>query len=124
MLSALVRPYLRGATVKKGKRDKSGSSFVRLGRNLIFRCEQWRNLSPRAKVLYLTLKAKYNGSNNGEIRLCYSELRADASFRSPKSISGAIRELEKGEWIERVKRGGLFRYENRFRITGKFDAML
>lgn len=109
--------------MKKGKRDFH-SSFVRLPRELIFRSEEWRNLSPRAKVFYLTLKAKYNGANNGDIRLCYSELKTDASFKSPKSVSAAMRELEKGEWIVRVKRGGLFRYENRFRITGKFDAML
>ena len=109
--------------MKKARRD-AHSSFVRLPRELIFRSEQWRSLSPRAKVLYLTLKAKYNGANNGDIRLCYRELKDDAGFKSPKSISAALRELEKGEWVERVKRGGLYRYENRFRITGKFDAML
>ena len=106
------------------RRHDYNCSFVRLGRDLIFRSDPWRNLSPRAKVFYLTLKAKYNGSNNGDIRLCYGELKADASFKSPKSISAAIGELEKGEWIERVKMGGLYRYENRFRLTGKHDAML
>ena len=109
--------------MKKGKRDYH-CSFVRLGRDLIFRSDPWRILSPRAKVLYLTLKAKYNGSNNGDIRLCYSELKTNSGFRSPKSISDAIRELEKGGWVERVKRGGLYRYENRFRLTGKFDVLL
>jgi hypothetical protein len=109
--------------LKKGRHDHH-SSFVRLGRDLIFRSEEWKRLSPRAKVLYVTLKAKYNGANNGEIRLCYSELSDHSGFRSRKSISTAITELEREGWISRTKRGGLHRYENRFGLTGKFDVLL
>lgn len=114
--------------MKKGKRDRY-SSFVGLERRLFSRdregqpkCPEFRQLSPRAVVLYLYLKAKFNGSNNGQIAFHYSEIKGANGYRSPKSIAAAIRELEAAGWIERTRFGGLYRFQNLYRLTGRFDG--
>ena len=48
----------------------------------------------------------YFGANNGEIKLCYSELADTVGLQSPKSISAAMEELEGAGWISRSKFGG------------------
>ncbi len=106
--------------MKKGKRDTRYSSFVALPRKMIFGPE-WKSLSPGARCLYINLKAKFNGANNGDIKLCYSELMDTAGFRSPKSISSAMQELEGAGWIRRTRYGGLHRFQNRYSLTGQFD---
>lgn len=110
--------------MKKGKRDKWSPPFVRMEKRLLLKDENWHQLSQGAKVLYLILKSKYNGQNNGQIRLHYSELQNMRGFRSPRAIAAAFKELEQDEWIERTKKGGLFRYVNEYRLTGKFDGLL
>ncbi len=106
--------------MKKGRRDTHSSSFVALPRGMILGPE-WKSLSPGARCLYINLKAKFNGANNGEIKLCYSELKDTAGFRSPKSISAGLKELEGAGWIVRTHFGGLYRFQNLYRLTGRFD---
>ncbi|MFC2142145.1 helix-turn-helix domain-containing protein, partial [Acidobacteriota bacterium] len=60
----------------------------------------WKELIPAAKLFYIHLKAKHNGSNNGEIRLHYSELKGVKGLSSPSTIAKAIRELKDKGWIE------------------------
>jgi hypothetical protein len=105
--------------VKKGKRDKY-SSFVGLERRIIFQCPEFRQLSPRAITLYLHIKAKFNGGNNGQIAFHYREIKGAKGFRSDKAISAALKELSP-DWVERTKIGGLYRYQNLYRLTGRFD---
>lgn len=116
--------------MRKGKRDYH-SSFVRIGRDLIFRSEEWKRLSLRAKILYVTLKAKYNGSNNGEIQLHFSEMATQPGFSSRRGFYGAVQELVAAGWIEKNNAGpgqqvggGLFRNPNLYVLTGKYDALL
>ncbi len=40
----------------------------------MLKSKEWKGLSASAKLFYIYLKGKYNGQNNGEIRLYYSEL--------------------------------------------------
>jgi len=100
--------------------------FVRLSKELLFRGPEWWTLRPGARDVYLLLKAKYNGSNNGSIRLYYSEIRrrAISGLRSDKAISSAFKELERVGWIERTQHGGLYRHINDYRLTGKHDKLL
>jgi len=107
----------------KRKKDKRFGSFVALPRKTL-RSEAWRELIPAAKLFYIHLKGKYNGHNNGEIRLYYSELRGNKGISSPSTISKASEELENKGWIERAKKGGLYRYYNEYKLTGKFDDHL
>ena len=107
--------------IQKRKRNNYREPFIALGKGMILRCREWKELSPAAKIFYITLKAKFNGCNNGEIRLYYSELKSIRGLRSSGTISKAIRELDQKEWIKRTKLGGLHRNFTDFELTGKFD---
>jgi len=91
---------------------------------MLYHCQEWKELGVAAKLLYLYIKGKYNGANNGLIRLYYSELKNVKGLASPTTISQAIKELETKGWIERTKAGGLHRYFNNYRLTGKYDEHL
>lgn len=107
--------------IAKRRRKKIHEPFVMIGRGMLLRCKEWKELSAAAKIFYVYLKAKFNGANNGEIRLYYSELKEVKGLSSPSTVSKAIKELEVKGWIRREKRGGLFRYNNDYSLTGKFD---
>lgn len=108
---------------EKRRRRKKHNSFVMLDRWLLFQCKEWQDLSNSARVLYVLLKGKYNGSNNGEIRLYYSELLKYKGFSSSSTIRKAIKELEEKGWIGRTRIGGLIRYSNKFKLTGRYDRI-
>jgi len=103
---------------------KSCPPFIWLSRRLLLKDENWKQLSPAAKVLYLYLKSKFNGSNNGKIKLQYVKLQTIRGFKNPRVISAAFKELEIKEWIKRQKVGGLYRYRNEYQLTGKYDELL
>lgn len=105
----------------KRNKKKIHEPFVMIGRSMLLRCKEWKELSPAAKILYLYLKAKYNGSNNGSIRLYYSELKDVKGVSSPSTISKAIKEIEKKGWIKRTIYGGLYRHFNDYELSGKYD---
>ena len=96
-------------------------SFVMVGRGMLLRCNEWKELSAAAKIIYLYLRAKHNGSNNGQIRLHYSELRGVKGISSPSTISRAFQELEEKDWIRRTNLGGLYRRINEYGLTGRYD---
>lgn len=103
--------------MKPGKRKRKSPPFVGISREAL-KSDSWRkNLSSSAKVLYLHIKRKYVGTNNGDIDLHYSEV----DFMASGTISKALKQLEAEEWIERTKRGGLYRFVNKFKLTGKYD---
>lgn len=106
--------------MKKSRRDFD-CSFVGIDRRAL-RSESWRNLSLRARIFYIHLKGNFNGENNGDIGLCFSELSGHPGLSSRKAFYGAAKELEKSGWIRRKKGGGLYRHPNRYEITGAFDS--
>jgi len=108
--------------LKKGRRDYH-QSFVALERRAL-RSDEWRVLSPRAKVFYIHLKAKYNRKNNGDIQLHFSELSGQSGFTYRRAFYDAAKELVAAGWVERTNPGGLYRNPNTYRLTGKHDAML
>ena len=95
-------------------------SFVAISRSALA-SKEWRSLSSTAKVMYLHLKYKYVGHNNGEIELHYSELK---DMLASDTISKGFKELQNTGWIERTQYGGLFRYVNKYKLTGKYDNSL
>lgn len=101
---------------KKGK----GLAHVGIERRTL-KEENWQGLSAGAKIFYLHLKGRYNGSNNGEIKLPYSAMRNVKGCCNARAISKAIKELEDKGWIIRKKKGGLYRYENLYKLTFKYD---
>lgn len=108
---------------RRRKKERDTEPYVRLARYMLFDSKEWKDLSPAAKLLYLHIKAKYNGSNNEKIRLSYSELKGNTGISSPKTISNAQKELIKKGWIERAKYGGLYRYSNLYKLTWKYDCL-
>ena len=102
----------------KRRKTQGNKSFVMLGRGMLLGNLEWKGLSIAAKVLYVYLKAKYNGSNNGGIHLHYSELKGVKGLSSPSTVSRAFRELENKAWIKRTKQGGLYRYFNEYELIG------
>jgi len=106
---------------KKRKTKHKLKPFIALERELL-RSDAWQiGLTPAEKIVYIHLKYKFVGHNNGEISLHYSELR---KMFSPATISRAFKGLEAKEWIERTRRGGLFRFSSYFRLTAKFDKAI
>jgi hypothetical protein len=82
---------------------------------------EWRDLSSSAKVLYICLKHKFVGGNNGEIELHYSELE---DMMSSGTISAAFKQLVRMGWVEKTHLGGLYRYRNKYKLTGRHDETL
>jgi hypothetical protein len=105
---------------RKGK-GYSNPPFVGLPIRMVRRCDEWKNLSSSAKILYIYIKSKYNGSNNGEIKFSYSEIKGVKGCATNRTISRAIKELESNEWICKTKIGGLYRYYNLYKLTFKYD---
>lgn len=104
--------------VMSRKKRKTLPPFVAISREAM-RGKEWRSLTPKAKIVYLHLKYKFVGHNNGDIVLHYSELK---DMFSSKTIARAFRELEDAGWIERTHYGGLYRYVNKYELTGKYDT--
>lgn len=96
--------------------------FVALTREML-KNPAWRTgLSSSSKVLYIHIKHKFVGHNNGEICLHYSEVK---DFMAPATISKAFRELESKEWISKEQTiGGKYRFTAYYRLTGKYDPAI
>lgn len=93
--------------------------FVMLEKGML-KSEEWKNLSKPTKLIYIYLKAKYNGRNPEELKLTYIELKDEFA---PATISKAFRELEEKGWVEKTKYGGLFRYYNLYKLIGNWGRL-
>lgn len=96
-----------------------------LHKEVIFGCPEWAALSPRAKCLYLLLKAKRNpAKNDGLIKLSYREISKIhyAGLLRRIRISEAFQELKEKGWIKRIgDGGGLYGKATFYELTGRFD---
>ena len=110
--------------MKKGRKDVYNLPFVPLGKDMLFKCQEWKELSSAARDIYIMLKAKYNRKNNGNLQLYYRELQRMKGLRNAQTISKAFKELEDAKWIERTRTGGLFRKPNQYRLSGEYDNHL
>ncbi len=103
-------------------RTRRGKGLAHVGiERRIFKEEYWQGLSAAAKIFYLHLKSRYNGSNNGKIKLPYSAMKNVRGCSNARTISRAVKELEAEGWITREKKGGLIRYDNLYGLTFKYD---
>ena len=107
--------------MKPGKRRNRLPPFVALSRETL-RSKEWREeLSSSAKVLYIHLKYKFTGDNNGDLCLHYSELKG---LMSKATAWRAFKELQDQEWITKSRQGGIYRFVNKFELTGKYDTAI
>ena len=97
-----MRHNLKKGLAKKGVIE-STERFVKLTYPLI-ESEAWRWLRPISQSVYIELRRRFNGSNNGKISFSLAEgariLRASKS-----SIQKALVELEEHGFIRLVKKG-------------------
>ena len=87
---------------------------------------EWKELSHIEKLLYIYVKAGYNGGNNGNIPFNYSKHEKEFASATIAKVLGGVRQkgtlIEKG-WLEKERKGGRYRYKVFFRLTGRFDII-
>jgi hypothetical protein len=105
-----------------GKRKKRYASFIAIERQTL-KDPAWRTgLTPSEKILYIHLKHKYVGTNNGEICLHYSEMK---DMMSPATIARAFKGLKEKGWIEVAAHlWGRYRFQLHYKLTGKYDTAI
>ena len=87
---------------KKG-RSKGGGQYMPISRHLAT-SDAWRSLSGPAVKVYVELRSRYNGGNNGDLSLSYSEA-ADLLALGKSTISRAFAELQEKGFIEKTAEG-------------------
>ena len=104
------------------RRGRKLVSFVALDRQML-KSPEWRTgLTSSEKILYIHLKHKFVGWNNGLIELHYSEL---TGFVARATIAKAFRGLERKGWIMREEPyGGIPHHPVKYRLTGKYDPTI
>lgn len=101
------------------KKKKFGKPFVMLEKETL-KSEEWKKLSASEKLIYIKIKANYNGLNNGKISFRYSEAKDEFS---PATISKALKVLLAKGWIDKTQHGGLYRFYCLYKLTGKYDRI-
>ena len=101
-MSNPMRHNLDKRLAKKGIIE-STERFVKLTYPLI-ESQAWRWLRPISQALYIELRRRYNGLNNGRISLSLSEA-AHILKASKSSISKALKQLETHGFIKLIKKG-------------------
>lgn len=84
---------------KHGKRG--GQPFVQL-HLWVMKSDAWRSLTPTARALYVELKSRYNGSNNGNVRLSHREA-AEALNTHRNTVRRYFTELHEKGFIEMME---------------------
>ena len=90
----------------------------------VWRSEEWDKLTPMEKLLYLEVKSRYDGRNNGKIYVPITKLEQKYSRKVVSKIYGAGDKkgtLEQKEWVETHLNGGYYRYKRYFKLTWKYD---
>ncbi|MEN5277434.1 hypothetical protein ABE527_10825 [Brucella sp. TWI432] len=89
---------------KHDNRGRSNSSpYLQLHRWFLD-CDAWRSLSVYARCLYIEIKRRYNGKNNGAISMSYREAEELVGC-SNKPIPMAFRDLIERGFIKQERRG-------------------
>lgn len=97
-------------------RARNGPAFVQI-HHWFRKTEAWRSLGPYSKLLYIEMKAKYSGANNGEIPMSYREA-AELLGCSNRPVIIGFQELQDRGFIVPVQKGA-FSWKVRFEGTGR-----
>lgn len=85
------------------KRGQSTEPFVKLTKNYLNH-PAWKTLSPEARCLYIEIRSRYNGLNNGEISLSCREA-ATVAHCGKGTANKKLHELMEHGFIKPNKRG-------------------
>lgn len=98
---------------KKGEGQYAPLSYAML------KSDAWRSLSGAAVKLFLELHTRFNGSNNGALRLSYAEA-AEALGMGKATVQRAFRDLQDKGFVVLVRKGNWYhRQAHEWRITTK-----
>jgi len=98
-----------------GKKNKC-PPFVMLRTDLL-KDPKWKSLPSSVKIIYIYMRAKFNYKTLSTVSLTYREL--DDMFNSA-TISKAFKELEKAQFIQKTKQGGLFGGVCTYKFVGQY----
>ena len=92
------QPNLEIIMANKYKGKKRGPAKFVMIPNRMVDTPAWRDLKPAPRALYLEIKRRYNGHNNGRVILSYREAaeRLNASYNS---VGGWFKQLESHGFI-------------------------
>lgn len=81
--------------------NPTGNTFVRLGRDLL-QSEAWQHLSPPACKLYIAIRQRHNGRNNGRIPYSVAEARTLLGCGATQAVR-FFKELQDKGLIVKIK---------------------
>lgn len=103
----------RRSSKKKGEGQYAPLSYAML------RSAAWRSLSGAAVKVFLELHARFNGSNNGTLRLSYAEA-AEALGLGKATVQRAFADLQAKGFVVLVRKGNWYhRQAHEWRLTIK-----
>lgn len=103
--------------MRKGKRSLEGQ-YINLPYAML-KSPAWRSLSGAAVRLWLELHTRYNGGNNGAVRLSTTEA-VEALGLGRATIARAFNELQEKGFLSLEKRGNWYhRQAHEWRLTTK-----
>lgn len=88
-------------------RSKTGGAFVMLP-NYLLDSPAWRALSTQARALYIELRRRYNGRNNGQIALSVRD-GADLCRMNRDTVASSFKALESLGFVELATPGSFSR---------------
>jgi hypothetical protein len=101
----------------KGRR-KGGGQFVPISYPMA-RSDAWRSLSGPAAKVYVELRSRFNGYNNGRLSLSFAEA-ADLLAVGKSTVGRAFEELEEKGFVEKTKQGHWYgRQASEWAVTDK-----
>ncbi len=108
--------YKAGGRKRRGRRhDAKGRSigeprFVQL-RHFLLDCPAWRSMGCAPRQLYVELRRRFNGSNNGEISYSVRQAASDLHIAKDTAMK-AFRELEEKGFLK-CAQSGSFHWKER-----------
>lgn len=103
----------KGSNKKQGEGQYAPLSYAML------KSPAWRSLSGAAVKVFLELHTRFNGSNNGAVRLSYSEA-AEALGLGKATVKRAFDDLQDKGFVVLVRKGNWYhRQAHEWRLTVK-----
>ena len=113
MKAAIEEAPMRKNYNGKGRRIKG--RFLALPYDVL-RSTAYKSLSPYAVKLLVDIGAQFNGSNNGDLNACFSEMK-EVGWRSSATLQRAKSELLSAGLIEQTRQGGMNAGPNLYALT-------
>lgn len=108
-----VMPMARRGSKKSGEGQYAPLTYA------LLKSDAWRDLSGAAVKVFLELHTRFNGSNNGTLRLSYAEA-AEALHMGKATVQRAFQDLQNKGLVVLEKEGNWYhRQAHEWRITTK-----